>query len=384
MKNKNEKIVTISFLILLFGLFFANLFSPDQELSYSERRRLAQLPKLSVKEVFNAEYMKAFDKYATDQFIGREPFRGVKTFVDRNIFLKRDTNRLFQVDGSVFSIEYPLHEDKVLNLCGKLGALYDRYLDGMNVYYTVIPDKNYHLPADGSGLRMDTNSMERTHTDMYLRMDYERLEELMLANMPSEAKYIDLFGTLSLSNYYMSDGHWRQETLKPVVDKLYGELGISMTFDPSQYEERSYEPFYGAYYGQLAGMAKPDTIIWLENYITRDAIVTSLGHPGREDLPIYYEEGLKGMDAYDVFLYGAQPLITLDNPHNTSGRELILVRDSFGSSIAPLLLEAYSRIIIVDLRYITQELLADYITFENQDVLCMFSTIIINNSDIIR
>ena len=368
MKNKNEKIIVISFLVLLFGLFFANLFSPDQELSYSERRRLAQLPKLSVEDVFNAEYMKAFDKYATDQFIGREPFRGVKTFVDRNIFLKRDTNRLFQVDGSVFSIEYPLHEDKVLNLCGKLGALYDRYLDGMNVYYTVVPDKNYHLPDNGS----------------YLRMDYERLEELMLTNMPSEAKYIDLFDTLSLSNYYMSDGHWQQETLKPVVDKLYTELGIPMTFDPSQYEERNYEPFYGAYYGQLAGMAKPDTIIWLENDITRDALVTSIGHPGREDLPIYYEEGLKGMDAYDVFLYGAQPLITLDNPHNTSGRELILVRDSFGSSIAPLLLEAYSRIIIVDLRYITQELLANYITFENQDVLCMFSTIIINNSDIIR
>jgi len=365
MKNKA---VVVSFLLVLFALFAANLIVPDQALSYGERRRLAQMPALSVKSVFSGEFMEKFDTYSTDQFVWREPFRRVKTFADRSIFLKRDTNGLFQVQGGIFSIEYPLRGDKVSRMCSRFNALYDRYLVGMNVYYSIVPDKNYFLPDDGS----------------YLVMDYDRMAELVCAGMPKDAQYVDLFGALKLENYYGSDGHWRQETLKPVVDTLYGAMGIAAAFDPAQYEHRSYAPFYGAYYGQLAGMAEPDTIIWLENDITRGAAVTSLSFPGREDLTVYNEEGLGGMDSYDVFLYGAQPLITLDNPLCASGRELILIRDSYGSSLAPLLLEGYSRITLVDLRYITQELLANYIEFDDQDVLCVFSTTIINNSDIIR
>ena len=363
-----DKIITISFLVIIFGLFLANLLIPDVELSYSERRRLAQFPEFSVKTVFDGTFMTDFDTYTTDQFTGRETFRGIKTFVDRNIMRKQDTNGLFQAEGGIFTIEYPLRADKVVHICRRLSALYDSYLTGMNVYYSIVPDKNYYVPDP----------------DSYLLMDYRKLESIMAENMPRGANYINLFEVLELDNYYLSDGHWRQETLKPVVDKLNMGMGNSQLFDPEQYEQFKYEPFYGAYYGQLAGMAAPDTLIWLENQITRDAQITSLGHPGQENLPIYYQGGLGGMDSYDVYLYGAQPLIILDNPHNLSGRELILFRDSFGSSLAPLLLEGYSRIILVDLRYITQELLADYITFTDQDVLCIFSTSVINNSDIIR
>ena len=365
MKNK---IITISFLIIIFGLFIANLAKPAQELSYSERRRLAQLPELTAETLFNAKYMEGFDKFAADQFIGREQFRRIKTFADRNVMLKSDTNGLFQVNGGIYSIEYPMLENKALYMCQRLNALYARYLQGMNVYFSIVPDKNYYLPDNGS----------------YLIMDYAALEDTMLKYMPEGATYIDLFDVLAPENYYNSDGHWRQETLKPVLDTLYKAMGNDTVFDPSRYEHKDYTPFYGAYYGQLAGMAKPDTIVWLENEVTRDAAVTSLSQPGKEGLPVYYTDGLGGMDSYDVYLYGAQPLITLENPHNDSGRELILFRDSYGSSLAPVMLEGYSKITVVDLRYITQELLAEYITFEDQDILLMYSSTIINNSDLIR
>ena len=363
MKNK---IVTFSFLFIIFGLFIANIVAPDAELSYSERRRLQQLPVPSVKTVFNAEFMTAFDKYSTDQFIGRELFRGIKTFVDRNVLLKLDTNGLFQTQDGIFSIEYPLHEDKVARMCERMNALYDRYLADMDVYYSIVPDKNYYLPEAGP----------------YLLMDYEKQELLMARDMPKAAQYIDLFDVLTLDNYYGSDGHWRQETLKPVIDTLTTAMGNPHTFDPTRYEHISYTPFYGVYYGQLAGTAQPDTLVRLESEITRDALVTSLGHS--ESLPVYYTDGLGGMDSYDIFLYGAQPLITVENPHNTAGRELIMFRDSFGSSLAPVMLEGYSKITLVDLRYITQELLAEYLVFADQDVLLLYSTTIINNSDIIR
>ena len=365
MKNK---IVTVTFLVILLGLFIANVATPAKELSFGERRRLAQFPNPTAKTVFNAEFMTGFDKYSTDQFAAREQFRGVKTALDRNVFLKRDTNGLFRVGDGVHTIEYPLREDKVAQMCLRMNTLFDRYLADMNVYYSIVPDKNYYLPDDGR----------------YLLMDYDKLVTQMRQGMPQSAIYIDLFGSVEPGNYYNSDGHWRQETLKPIVETLYAAMENDTRFDPATYEPQSYSPFYGAYYGQLAGQSPADTITWLENDVTRDAVVTSVSHPDRDDLTVYNTDGLGGMDSYDVYLYGAQPLISMENTHNPDGKELIIFRDSFGSSLAPVMLEGYSKITLVDLRYITQELLASFLEFEDQDVLLLYSTTIINNSDIIR
>ena len=359
-----DKLTVALFLVVLLGLFAANVFMPDAPLSFGERRRLAQLPKLSASDVMSGKFMGDFDKYSTDQFVGRELFRRLKTSVDQSILQKKDSNGLFRVGDGAFSIEYPLQENNVDFMCERLNVLYDRYLSGMNVYFCIVPDKNYYLPRDGS----------------YLLMDYNKLGAMMQEKLPAGIGHIEIYDALSAENYFLSDGHWRQESLRPVTQALGDAMGYSASFDPASYEHLSYNPFYGAYYGQLAGLASADTIVWLENDVTRSAVVTSLGHPGQEKLPIYNTDGLTGMDSYDVFLYGAQPLITLDNPLNTAGRELILFRDSFGSSLAPIMLEDYSRITLVDIRYITQDLLAEYIEFGEQDVLLMFSSTIINNS----
>ena len=84
---------------------------------------------------------------------------------------------------------------------------------------------------------------------------------------------------------------------------------------------------------------------------------------------------------YDIFLSGATALLTLENNSNTSGKELIMFRDSFGSSLAPLLIEKYSKITMVDLRYIGSKYLESVLNLSgNEDVLFIYSNVIINNS----
>ena len=77
-----------------------------------------------------------------------------------------------------------------------------------------------------------------------------------------------------------------------------------------------------------------------------------------------------GMDDYDFYLWGARALLTIQNPECHNGKKLLLFRDSFGSSIAPLLAEYYEEVTLVDLRYVSAshalELLGDT---EYQDVL---------------
>ena len=50
MKNK---IITISFIVVLFGLFFTNLIVKDIDVSISERRKLAKFPEFSMKNILD-------------------------------------------------------------------------------------------------------------------------------------------------------------------------------------------------------------------------------------------------------------------------------------------------------------------------------------------
>ena len=81
-----------------------------------------------------------------------------------------------------------------------------------------------------------------------------------------------------------------------------------------------------------------------------------------------------------MYLNGADAFIIIDNPQASSKKELVVFRDSFGSSIAPLLIEGYSKITLIDIRYIQSSMIHNLIEFDDQDVLFIYSTLILNNS----
>lgn len=356
MKNK---ILSVSFFVIIISVFLINIFTKDKELSYTERRKLNTLPKITLDNLLSGKTMEEFDNYTLDQFAFREEFRTLKTLVNLNIFRKLDNNNIFIKDDFIFKYEYPLKEDKVLSFNKKMNNLYDNYLKGMNVYYAIIPDKNFFL------------------SDEYLKLDYEKLFKLVndgLQNMT----YIDITNDLKLEDYYYTDTHWKQDKILKVVETLSKQMHFDYVTD---YKIKEYKPFYGVYYGQAALKTKPDTI----HYLTNDIIDSAMVEDFDSDLTTVYEiSSLGKMDSYDVFLSGATPLITITNKKAKTDKELIIFRDSFGSSLAPLLIPGYYKITLVDLRYMNMSNLSNYIDFNNQDVLILYNTLIINNSDTIR
>ena len=98
---------------------------------------------------------------------------------------------------------------------------------------------------------------------------------------------------------------------------------------------------------------------------------------------MYTEENIdkERTDAYDVYLDGPESMITIENPNATSKKHLILIRDSFGSSLAPLLVDSYAKITVLDLRYLKFTMFpAVGIDFTQADVLFLFSTSTLNNA----
>ena len=123
---------------------------------------------------------------------------------------------------------------------------------------------------------------------------------------------------------------------------------------------------------------EPETIYFMESAIL--AGCTVYNHETGKTAAVYDMSKLDSRDLYDVYLSGAAALLTIENPAADSGRELIVFRDSFGSSLVPLLAADYAKVTVVDIRYVASDILGQFVDFHGQDVLFAYSTLVLNDS----
>ena len=74
----------------------------------------------------------------------------------------------------------------------------------------------------------------------------------------------------------------------------------------------------------------------------------------------------------------------MESPLAATDKELVVFRDSYASSLVPLLLSQYRKVTLVDIRYMVSGLVPQYVEFTNQDVLFLYSTYVVNQSAMLR
>ena len=99
----------------------------------------------------------------------------------------------------------------------------------------------------------------------------------------------------------------------------------------------------------------------------------------------YVDKPCKCKDPYEMFLSGSESIVIIENPNSKTDKELIIFRDSFGSSLAPLFAEGYKKITVFDIRYmLSSSYVSAFANFENSDVLFIYSTALLNNSTALK
>lgn len=340
-------------------------FQPPKEMSESERRPLDQFPELSVDTVLDGEFMGAFEDYTLDQFPGRDLFRRLKSLFHYNVLNQSDNNDIYIAKGYAAKLEYPLNDSSIKVALEKFNNIQKKYLRACKTYFAIVPDKGYYL-AEANG---------------YLAMDYEKLFATMEAGMPW-ATFIDLTDSLSVEDYYFTDTHWRQEELIPAAQKIAQAMKVTAPKAEDFTVTKLDRPFYGVYYGQAALPMDAEPMYIMESELLKACTVYN--HETGETTSVYDMGKLQSKDLYDVYLSGAQALLTITNPNAKTHKELIVFRDSFGSSMVPLLVQDYRTVTVVDIRYADSNFLSRYIQFRNQDVLFLYSTLILNSASVLK
>ena len=362
MNDKIKNIViTVMFIAILVITMIVNIIKKDDDVSISEKRKLEQFPRFSTRQLFNGTFFNKLEKYTTDQFIARENLRALKVNVELKAFQRKDYNNVYKYGEHLIKQEYPLNQKSVTNFISKIKLIQDMYLNDKNrAYFVMVPDKNYYVD-DGN-----------------LKLDYNLLKNELKYNLDF-ATYIDINDLLNLSNFYYTDLHWKQETLLPVAKRIADIMGITIS---NNYTEEKITDFKGTYARQLPVKSTTDEIIAMRNDMLENCKVYNYKKKGYID--VYDLSQANGNDRYGVYLSGSTPILTIDNPEYEGTKELIVFKDSFGSSLVPLLVQGYSQITLLDTRDISTKMIGQYVDFTDKDVLFIYNTVVINNSETMK
>lgn len=369
MKKQIGAITIFLFCAILYSFGAAHVLLPDTQISNAERRYLTQLPSLTWDTLTDGTFMKNLDKYLPDQFPLREGFRGTKAVFEK-LSLRLDSSDVYESNDHLAALDTNVNDALVEKAANKLGKVKDALLtEGHTAYLAVIPPKNYYI-----------SKVDKKHPTI----DYEAVRDRVGELCPDFSE-IDLYDLLDLDDYYRTDSHWRQERLEEagVADRIAESMGVLRTEEYIAETSEMLESFRGVYVGQSALPTEAEQIYYMTSPSIENATVTYIGADIAEN-SVYTLSKTEGVDMYDIFLGGAVPVIEIVNENAATDRELVIFRDSYGSSLAPLLIECFERITLVDLRYIEFDLVPKFVEYENADLLFLYSTGVLCNSEMLK
>ncbi|MDR0501532.1 MAG: hypothetical protein LBG97_09905 [Coriobacteriales bacterium] len=380
------------FALIIGGFALATLLLPRAEVLVSERRKPAELPTLNAENLTSAHFMKGFEPWAADAFAGREELRGLRAFTVFNVFAMTDKDGLYFGEAGAGKFEaikranFIKTVDKVEKVIFNLNSTANES-EMLSYYYAIIPDKSIY----------DSRSLPGFSS---------ALADSLLQGRLQGATQIPLADALVKSDFYRTDLHWDQAELAfraqagadTVPTRLMRYMGDDVQLARMRQVLNSASindvgAFSGVYPGQLALNIPADRLRYVSSPVV-EAMDVSYFDAQTETFvqgSLYDLDAAKGRDPYDLFLSGASPIIIIKNPDavlsgkdDATGKELYLFRDSFGSSLAPLLACGYDKVTLIDLRYIDYRLLDKYIDFKpGSDVLFCYSSQIFNNPTVL-
>lgn len=338
MKKKSDYIIVMFFLIFIYGIAFANIFTKDRSYSEAEKRMLAQKPEFRVADIVSGKYMEDFETYITDQFVARDLFVDVKSVSEKALGKRINNGVYYGKDG--YLIEQFASVDEELLKKNVVAVQKFAENTSANVSLAIIPGSVEINREKLSGALPDIDQKELID---------KIYDDMSGSNITCVDMYSSLWEHREENLYYRTDHHWTS------LGAYYGyrayaeAVGLVPTELEAYKEQVRSEEFYGTLYSKAGAFwIAPDSI---STYVDEEGIVVEhIEGETTKTGTLYDMSKLSGSDKYSMFLGGNQPLAIIKNSQNNQSK-LLVIRDSYSDSLAPFLTGHYSEIYMWDFRY---------------------------------
>ena len=365
----SDRTVMALFLAFIFVLGALIFIIPDKEFSEQENRALQQRPQLQSKysgtlieriqagkfldKYFSGDFAEDVGDYYSDQFPARDFFVGLKGVTEiamlkgenNDVVLGADSYLLSRMDNPKISnviknydasadFAARLAENGVSVTFAAAGRVIDVAEEKLPVLY---PVDTLYAPWDALDERA-----EETHVDGaagYTDMLYLNLRDPLKAASDAGDDVM-----------YRTDHHWTTHGAYLAYVELMNLWGMEPLAESTFTVEVVSEEFYGTAW-RNAGMKwiAPDTMEYYR--FDGDMDYTMTIHDSDTVMEGFYDRSyLEKTDKYSSFISGNHAYVTIEKNGEENRERLMLIKDSFGHSLAPFLAYHFD-LEIIDLRY---------------------------------
>lgn len=355
--NKIKTIFKYPILLLFAGFIYffsiADVVTPDRLFSSSENRNLAQMPKLTWNELINGDFTSDFETYVNDQFFIRDTWIDIKAKSETALGKIENNDIIYGYEGYSF-IKRSVNNDK--QTASNMAAVKKLLAERENAVLALIPSAasilTDYLPA-GSPVADETAIENEYCTDL-------------------GRQYISLFEVLQDFSdeyiYYRTDHHWTTLGAYYAYDEICEQLELQAP-ELEDLPSFTVEDFFGSHYRKTK---RPDTLA--DTITLYDMPITDIEIVGKEVSGLYNMEQLQKDDKYAAILHDNNGL-TVINSEKAEGKKdsLLILKDSYGNSIAPFFTANYESVSLIDLRYFNTSLAQWLDENEYDDILVLYN-----------
>lgn len=357
--------VLVAFGLFFIGLFVLDMATPDRAYSELENTTLTQRPRLTAVSADGLNnYFTSYTRYVKDQVFGRDQWISLQSAAETTLFQKTQSGGiLLGREHMMFARHYSILKNEEKGMAKNLAAvqsLAQRYPGRVNLMLVPSASVVYpeNVPAGAP------------------QIDEKSILEGVAAQGEAYGRFIDVLPALTEHKgeylYYRTDHHWT------TLGAYYAYCEIMKSFGMEPYpldhftREIVSEEFYGTTWSK-AGMKwiKPDEMEYFRWDGDTD-MVTEITDTGRMIDGMYDLERLGVKDKYSSFIGGNNGYVKIYPKEGTAlaaekREKLILIKDSFGHSVAPFLAEHFD-LEILDLRYYKLQVI-DFVAESDADKL---------------
>ncbi|MBZ9622796.1 hypothetical protein G9F71_008020 [Clostridium sp. FP2] len=356
------KSLTLIFLSFIFSVMILNIIVPSKDFSEEENRKLKNKPKFTINNLLHNRFTSKYEKYISDQFILRNFWINVKSRTEI-LTGKKENNDVYLGDDSYLIDKFnkPSQED----FAEKLKAINTFSHDNkeLSKYIMLVPNKVEVLKDKLPAFAPVENQLQ------YINKFYSGLDK--------DIKSINVFDTLNKNKdkyiYYKTDHHWTTDGAYYAYLEFCKSSGITPK-DISDYDINEVNnKFYGTLYSR-AGVKNVDSDI-INVYLpkTHEDILVNYIDEKKKSTSLFNSSSLNTKDKYSVFLGGNHPIIKTSTM-NLNNKNLLVIKDSYANCFIPFLTSHFSEIIVVDLRYYSDDVNTLIKDYNITDVLMLYNT----------
>lgn len=366
-KSLGDLFIVVFFISCIFifgGWAFLN---SDHKTSELENRKLAQSPTFTSDALFSGDYFKQFEKYYNDQFPLRDFWIETKASLEKSLLLQDVVNGVYISDDGFLISPVETRKDTLSprNIAERVNQFAQKVKHNtskVDVYFALTPNKPTIMAGKFPKYVLNqANSLSDKLISQFSHSDNVSAIDIRDAIKP----HMD-----EPNMYFYTDHHWKAKAAYYSYVDIINEIRKNNTIEPSIEKDMfTWKESDATFYGSNARKTtatyaeQPDTVtIAKPKFKEKEIDVCFKGGCGRGFYDFRYLKLTdKYTNRYKVYMSGDFPEITIHNPNNKNGHNLLILKDSYANAMIQFLARNYSETRVLDLRHFKKKSINEYI-----------------------